>query len=187
VAQISAYHGSQNKYKGSAGSTRNFLENLQVLREYRNVLGLFCVSGPELNYCRLAQEAYPKAHIQFVEKIGAKNWQRSQRIRILRASAGGGDFMDNPQLSAADPSSGSVFQDSGLGSSIGSDSKVEGGFVTLSIRDDTKSVMSVTSNMSTDEDSKMPPMPSEILSGEPFVCFVCNRIIRNVITRPQWE
>jgi hypothetical protein len=189
VTEITKYQESQNKYEGSAGSTRNFLENLEVLREYRNALGLFCISGPELNYCRMMQDAYPKAHIQFVEKIGAKNWQRSQRIRDLRASAVDEDVKDNPQLSGtAEPSSGSVFHDSGLGSSIGSDGKIEGGFVTLSTGDDTKSVVSVNSNMATDEDSNaLPPMPSEILSEKPFTCFICDRVIRNVTRRPQWE
>jgi hypothetical protein len=60
-------------YQGSAASTRNFLDNLAALGQYRNALGLFCLTGPELNYCRMMREAYPKANIQFIEKIGAKN------------------------------------------------------------------------------------------------------------------
>jgi len=186
VKDIAKYEIST--YKGSAGSRRNFIENLAALRQYRNSLGIFCLSGPELDYCRMMRDAYPKANIQFIEKIGAKNWQRFQRIRDLRASAVDADVNVASELVSMAPSSQSVFHDSGLGSSNGSSVKPDDGFLILSSVDDSKSVMSINSNMSTDEDSNaLPDMPAEILSEEPFTCHVCNRVIRGVTRRQQWE
>jgi len=187
---ITNYH--MKTYAGSAASRQNFLDNLVALREYRNSLGLFCIRGPEWDYCRKMRDAYPKADIQFVEKVGAKNWARSQRIRDLRASAFDGDIRVDHQLSAPIISSAeSVFHDSGLGSSIGSGANNEDGFVTISsavTADDTKTVVSVSSDMSTDEDSSaLPPMPHEILYEKPFRCFICDRVIYNVTRRHQWE
>jgi len=187
VTDITKYEIST--YTGSAGSRRNFIDNLAALRYYRNSLGLFCLSGPELDYCRMMRDAYPKANIQFCENIGAKNWQRFQRIRDLRASAVDGDSkVASELLVSMEPCSQSVFHDSGLGSSIGSGVEPDGGFLTLSSVDDAKSVISINSNMSTDEDSNaLPDMPAEILSEEPFTCYVCKRVIRGVTRRQQWE
>jgi hypothetical protein len=93
-----------------------------------------------------------------------------------------------PPLVTLESSAESVFHDSGLGSSVGSGVKNEGGFVTLSSADETKSVVSVNSNMSTDEDTNaLPEMPPQILSEEPFRCKICERVQTKITRRQQWE
>lgn len=173
-------------FKGSSSSRRNLQENLEALEQYRNDIGLFSVVGPELAYCRMMRDRFPQAKIQFIEKIGPQNWQRTNRIKQLRTQTVDEDDEDKSEhLAPLVTSTESVFHDSGLGSSIGSDAKDEGAFITLQVA---KSVASVDSHMSHDEDTEhLPPMPQEILEGKPFHCFICEHIIKGVSNRPQWE
>jgi hypothetical protein len=82
----------------------------QELRAYWKQFGLFSVTGPQLHYCHNIREAFPMASMAFVERIGAANWERFQRLKDMPPI----DEVIEPIVTIPL----STFHDSGLGTSL---------------------------------------------------------------------
>jgi hypothetical protein len=183
VKILSKYH--EYEYRGSPIERENFLENLEALKEYRNKLNLFFFSGPQLYYCKKMRDRFPHATVQFVEAVGAANWQRFQRIKEMREEVQTADEVGDEDQGPI-YSSESIFHDSGLGSSLGSESK-QSGMPATQVRNVARSVTSIRSFMGYEEGAiKLPPMPAENSVGE-RICIVCQRVLKDISNESQWK
>ena len=163
-------------YRGSASSRVNLLQNLDELQTFKNELNLFFLSGPQLYYCRKMRERFSLATVKLVEKVGSANWHRSKWVKEMRERTQG------MEAKAASHTEKSIFQDSGLGSSIGSDPMAH-----LEHPRRAKSVTSISSFMSHETGATLlPPIPIETPSGE-RVCFICWKSIKGIENESQWR
>jgi hypothetical protein len=163
-------------YQGSTASRVNLLQNLEELQRFKSKLNLFSLSGPQLFYCRKMRERFSSATVQFVEKVGSANWQRSKRIKEMR------EMTEATEVEArAPPATKSVFQDSGLGSSIGSDP------MAVDLPPKARSITSISSFMSLEEGATLlPPIPTKTSNGD-RTCFICEKSINSVNNESQWR
>jgi hypothetical protein len=113
-----------NEYGGSSASRKNLAGNIDALQRYKNEFNLFSVSGPQLYFCRMVRDRFRQATVQVAERVGAANWQRFQRIKAMwEESEPGEEIIAQHEV----PDTGkSKFHDSGIGSSVGSESKLPG-------------------------------------------------------------
>jgi len=163
-------------YRGSTSSRVNLIQNLDELRKFKNELNLFFLSGPQLYYCRKMRDRFSSATVQLVEKVGSANWHRSKRVKEMR------ERTQEMEGKAASHAEKSIFQDSGLGSSIGSDQMAH-----LERSRTAKSVTSISSFMSHETGATLlPPIPYETLSGE-RTCFICEKSIKGIKSESQWR
>ncbi|OBT73982.1 hypothetical protein VF21_05999 [Pseudogymnoascus sp. 05NY08] len=174
VKVVNNYHIEE--YKGSADSKKNLVSNIESLQLYKNELNLFTILGPQLHYCRKMRDRFPHATVDFIERIGAANWQRFQRIQGLMEPV---NLMDVTVDTAA-----SKFQDSGLGSSLGSE--LSGNHI-LGIQQDAKSVVSIRSFMETEQGATtLQSMPPEDSEGN-RICYICQKTLKDVHHESQWK
>jgi hypothetical protein len=164
-------------YQGSAASRINLIQNLEDLHRFKSKFNLFSLSGPQLFYCRKMRERFPSATVPFVEKVASVNWQRSKRINEMR---------EMPQEVQEElVTAKSLFQDSGLGSSIGSDPVVADS--PLRRPQEARSITSINSFMSHKLGATLlPPIPPESSSGE-RICFICEKPLKGVKNGSQWR
>ncbi|OBT68579.1 hypothetical protein VE03_01775 [Pseudogymnoascus sp. 23342-1-I1] len=164
-------------YKGSTPSRLNLHRNLQELRNFRNKLNLFSISGPQLSYCRKLRERFLLAPIQIIEKVGSANWQRSQRIKEIREVV----ITDVVKPRALVPAK-STFLDSGIGSSLKTDSVVPSSALKA-----TRSVTSILSFISYEDGAmRLPPLPPATSTGERS-CYICEKSIKDIENESQWR
>ncbi|OBT83137.1 hypothetical protein VE02_07230 [Pseudogymnoascus sp. 03VT05] len=174
VKVVNNYHIEE--YKGSADSKKNLVSNIESLQLYKNELNLFTILGPQLHYCRKMRDRFPHATVDFIERIGAANWQRFQRIQGLMEPV---NVMDVTVDTAA-----SKFQDSGLGSSLGSE--LSGNHI-LGIQQDAKSVVSIRSFMGKEQGATtLQSMPPEDSEGN-RICYICQKTLKDVHHESQWK
>jgi len=185
VQSLSRYDISA--YTGSVRSRKNILENLEALQNYKDQLNLFSFTGPQLYYCRKMRDRFPCAKVQFIEKVGGANWHRFLRIKKMRESAD----TEEDEIVTLEPApavSKSSFQDSGLGSSIETQSKQGCPRIPVKARR-AKSVLSTysfRSFMSHEEGAaELPPMPPAGGNGE-IICTICERILVDV-SEAKWK
>jgi hypothetical protein len=168
-------------YKGSPASRLNLHQNLEELNRFKRKFNLFSISGPQLPYCRKLRERFLPASVQIIEKAGSANWQRFKRIKEMR------EMEDETELEAKAPTlAKSVFHDSGLGSSLGSDPMQ----IDLALQPSLKVARSVTSFRSfmshQEEATVLPAMPPEAPNGERS-CYICEKSIRGIKNESQWR
>jgi hypothetical protein len=172
---------SISTYKGSPPSRLNLYRNLEELKRFKSKLNLFSISGPQLAYCRKLRERFLPASVQIIEKVGSENWQRFKRIKEMREIEVLVEV--EPQPVAA---SKSVFQDSGLGSSLGSD-PIPIDPVPASPPRVARSVTSIRSFMSYEGGATLlPPVPPVTSTGE-RICYICKQLIQGVKNESQWR
>jgi hypothetical protein len=160
-------------YHGTSTATLNLSQNLQELKRFKTKLNLFSLSGPKLHFSRKTRERFPSATLIIVEKVASVNWTRFNRIKRMREMA--------PEI---DPVK-SIFEDSALGSSIGSDPVVANSAPEAQRK--AQSIISISSFMSFDGDATvLPPIPIENSIGERS-CFICGKSINNVKNESQWR
>lgn len=164
------------EYKGSADSKQNLISNIESLQQYKNELNLFTILGPQLHYCRKMRDRFPHATVDFIERIGAANWHRFQRIKGLVEPV---DLMEVTMDTAE-----SKFQDSGLGSSLGSELSSN---QVLDVPQDARSVVSIRSFMETEQGATtLQPMPPEDSAGN-RICYICQKTLKDVHNESQWK
>ena len=182
VKVLSKYR--ENEYGGLLIEKLNFLENLESLKEYRNKFNIFSLSGPQLYYCKKLWDRFPHATVQFIETVGAANWQRFQRIKEMREKVQNAE--ESGEQLPIHTSSESIFHDSGLGSSLGFESK-QSDTPATQVRRVARSVTSIRSFMSYEEGAiKLPPIPARNFLGE-RTCIVCKRVLKDISNESQWK
>jgi hypothetical protein len=170
-------------YEGSPPSRLNLHRNLEELKRFKSKLNLFSISGPQLAYCRKLRERFLPASVQIIEKVGSENWQRFKRIKEMREIEVLVEV--EPQPLPLAPAK-SVFQDSGLGSSLGSDPTPVDTAPTSPPKV-ARSVTSIRSFMSYDEGATLlPPVPPVTSTGE-RICYICKKLIQGVENESQWK
>ncbi|OBT39150.1 hypothetical protein VE00_09683 [Pseudogymnoascus sp. WSF 3629] len=118
------------------------------------------------------RDRFPHATVDFIERIGAANWHRL-------GLKGPDDVMEITVDTAA-----SKFQDSGLGSSLGSE--LSSNHI-LDIPQDTRSVVSIRSFMETEQGATtLQSMPPEDSEGN-RICYICQKTLKDVHHESQWK
>lgn len=165
-------------YHGTPTATLNLSQNLEELKRFKTKLNLFSLSGPELHFARKTRERFPSATLTIIEKVASVNWMRLKRIEGMREMAPENDQETKPTVK-------SIFEDSALGSSIGSDPMVVDSAPEAQWK--AQSIFSISSFMSFNGDATvLPPIPTENSSGERN-CFICEKPINNVKNESQWR
>ena len=179
VKTLTNYNNSA--YEGPSTSRLNLHQNIEELKRFKSKLNLFSISGPQLAYCRKLRERFIPASVQIIEKVGSENWQRFKRIEQMREIEILVEVGPQTLLPAK-----SVFQDSGLGSSLGSDPPpIESS--PPSPPKVARSVTSIRSSMPYQEGATLlPPMPP-LHSNGLRICSICRKAILDVTNESQWR
>jgi len=139
----------------------------------------FHVSGPARTYILNICDRFPKADSKLVERLGEANWQRHTALRRLLLQADSSDFpVEEPAKSVFVPVS--LFQDSGLGSSLPSQTS----YATTSA-----SHTSFVSSQADEEGGglRVPPTPKAVIKGTPFNCEICGQTLSQIKNRVDWK
>jgi hypothetical protein len=146
-------------------------EYQQKLKIYRRDFGLFSLTGPQLHYCRNIRDGFPKASIAFIERIGAASRERFQRLKERFHI----DEVVEPVVTVAP----SKFHDSGMGSSLQSSA--------MPTASPTKAPSKLSMNTVLCPGlSELLEVPTEIMTGKPYRCELCNKILKPVDPKHQW-
>jgi tetratricopeptide (TPR) repeat protein len=173
-----------SEYGGSLASRENLINNIEALQQYKNELNLFSLSGPQLYFCRKIRDRFRHAAVQVAERVGAANWQRFQRIKEMWEES---DSSEEIVAQHEIPDTGkSKFYDSGIGSSVGSESK-QIGELDSGVPQGARSVLSIRSFMQNEFGAtELPPIPVENAEGN-RICFICRKILKGVNSESQWR
>ena len=134
----------------------------------------FSVSEPASTYISLAQQRFQDADLKLVQRLGEANWQRHVRLRTKLY--GHEDERNEPSA----PVAGSIFHDSGLGTTITGPSQYAPSLA---------SHASFASSIGNQESpfSRVPPMPPEVIAGQKFVCALCGTTQSRIRNRIDWK
>lgn len=135
----------------------------EAARDYTN-LGYH---SADRNLIEQVETRFPKADRDTVESLGRLNWIRY--IHLLKQR-------EHTHEEVIVEKAGTVFHDSGLGSSALAESVVHS--------DDT---MTVVSRRARTSHKRLPPLPAEARLGQPFDCEVCGRTIRSIRRTREWK
>jgi hypothetical protein len=173
-----------SQYGGSSASRKNFMNNIDTLQYYKNELDLFSLTGPQVYFCRMIRERFRHTTVQVAEKVGAANWQRFQRIKEIWE---GDDSSENVIAQDEHQDTGkSKFQDSGIGSSIGSEANITGQFDS-GMPQVARSIVSFRSFMKNEYGAaELPPIPAENEEGN-RICYICKKTLKEVDSESQWR
>ena len=137
-------------------------------------LQTFSVSEPASTYISLAQERFQEGDLKLVQRLGEANWQRHVRLRTKLY--GHEDERNEP----AAPVAGSLFHDSGLGTTVPGSSQNAPSLA---------SHASFASSVGNQESPflRVPPMPPEVIAGQKFVCTLCGTTQSRIRNRIDWK
>ena len=143
------------------------------------------VPEPARPYCRIVSDKFPCASTDLVRRFGEANWERHQRLREYLTST--------EELEVVDDST-YLFRDSGLGSSAPSAllNGLQKPQISSQIPRRANSRATFTSfitgrTLASDRGLQLPQSPPEALTGKPFKCEICQRIIKSIWSRTEWK
>lgn len=134
-------------------------------------------------YVELISSRFPKARSSLVDCLGKCNWERYNRLQLVRKAhamedASRSDDAELPTTGKSNASRSlfaeSGFHDSGLGTSI----PVQSAYAL--------SIASFVSSRAESSHSKLPPLSEPAKRGVPFVCDACNKTVQITRTR-EWK
>jgi hypothetical protein len=155
-------------------------------------------SAMAASYCRKIRDRFPNLDIILVERLGEANQTRSQRIQESLLANSEAQTKDSPDLEIP---SGSVFSEScpeltettkpTYFSESVYDEDRDGG-LTKDEYDDVASQttcasFSTTFSTMSQGRPRVPALPEEAKSGNPFECLACGKELRNIRTRQVWK
>lgn len=174
---------SVSEYGGSSASKKNFTDNIDALQQYKNKLDLFSLTGPQLYFCRMIRERFRHTTVQVAERVGAANWKRFQRIKEMWEDDSSENIIAQDENQDA---AKSKFQDSGIGSSIGSEAKIAGN-IDSGVSPRARSTISFRSFIQNEYGAAvLPPIPAENEEGN-RICFICKKTLKDVNSEPKWR
>ena len=126
-------------------------------------------------FTELIASRFPRADQELVESLGISNWNRFNFVQKQRKVA-----HNDPVTTVQDKStrSRSTFQDSGFGSSETTIRPVQPAV--------SEYAATVISSRAEASHKRLPPLPREARSGQPFTCEVCERTVSITRTR-DWK
>ena len=134
--------------------------------------------NPNEYHAGLLSKKYPRADALLVECLGKTSWARFVRMQHERElNAREHIILEEPAVVGAAKSlvSNSVFQDSGLGTSL---PVVPSAYA--------ESTVSFMTSITGGERARIPPLPVEAKQGFPFECTACGRSVRATNNR-EWR
>ena len=157
----------------------------------------FQVSGPARTYVLSVYDRFRKADSRLVERLGEANWQRHTALRksheLQRAKLEGiAESVAERSVASVELTFGvqetpksvfvpvSMFHDSGLGSSMPTQSSYAATIVSHS---------SFISSLAEIDNGglRVPPTPKEVFRGIPFTCDICGNMLSRIKTRVDWK
>ncbi|KAI4649979.1 uncharacterized protein J4E78_008260 [Alternaria triticimaculans] len=121
---------------------------------------------PEQAYASSVAEKYPFAPPEIVAQLGRLNWDRYNHILRLQREA-----MEQELQTTTVEKAKTVFHNSGLGISVPAQSEV-------GLNADPAYEPSITSSRAEASHKRVPPMPAQARSGEPFTCEICEKQVQ---------
>jgi hypothetical protein len=186
IIKILSKYNTQDYGRGNNSiASNNFLRNIETIKQYKNEFRVFSFSGSEIQYyCKRISDGFPVANIQLVEEIGAACWARVQRVMELREYMHG--IVEAVALGQAHSSSETVFHDSGIGSSIGTEAQQKNLAESQKVQR-ARSIISFPSLMSNEAgNNEGPPIPEKSLDGK-RTCTICHGILTKVDSASEWK
>ena len=139
----------------------------------------FHVSDPAWAYVSAVREKFKEAQTQLVERLGEANWQRHVTVRRRMDLISEHDFKFINNLDAARSlfKRSSAFHDSGVGTTIGSQTQYAQSHTSF-----------ISSNAGGESGSiRPPPTPAEVSVGKPFRCHICGETLSRIKNRVDWK
>jgi hypothetical protein len=121
---------------------------------------------PEHAYANSISQKFPLAALAIVSQLGKLNWERYNHMIHLQQ-----ERVEQELQTTATEKARTIFHDSGLGVSLPAQSEV--GLLNI-----TESAPSIVSRRAQASHKRVPQLPAEAQSGEPFTCEICNKQVR---------
>ncbi|XP_014560048.1 hypothetical protein COCVIDRAFT_52251, partial [Bipolaris victoriae FI3] len=121
---------------------------------------------PEQAYINSVSEKFPLAASAIVAQLGRLNWDRyNHMLRLQR------ETMQQELQMATVEKARTIFNDSGLGVSLPAQSKAVSSSESIY-------APSIVSTRAEASHKRVPPIPPQARSGEPFTCEICNKQVK---------
>ncbi|KAJ5026852.1 hypothetical protein PSV08DRAFT_389873 [Bipolaris maydis] len=121
---------------------------------------------PEQAYINSISEKFPLAESAIIAQLGKLNWDRYNHMLHLQRET----VQQELQMAAMEKAR-TIFNDSGLGVSLPAQSKAASSSGSVYA----PSIMSTRAEAS---HKRVPPLPAQARSGEPFTCEICNKQVK---------
>ena len=161
----------------------NLVQVDRKIKETKNNPEAFNVSTPARTYVSLIRDKFPKAISRLVERLGEANWQRHVVVRDMMERGAETPQVTNEVKKAAVFSQFgpvSLFQDSGLGTSISAGSQSAPSMASHS--------SFVSSIAEWEQQSvRVPPTPAAVGEGQHFQCKICFAVQKTIRNRVDWK
>ena len=139
----------------------------------------FQVSHPAHPFISQVVDKFPRMDSSLAERLGQANWERHQRIRQTSECSHNDEHETEPVAhSLFHPRS--LFQDSGIGSSMPSSSA-------YAISNASHSSFLSNAQNRDQKALRVPETPAEVALGKPFRCSICAHLLRNIKDRVQYK
>lgn len=125
---------------------------------------------PEQAYINMVAQRFPLAASTIVVHLGKLNWERYNHVLHLQRNA----IQQDLEMTAMEKT-GTIFHDSGLGSSL--PAQFEAGLDRIRVLSSLQFVgaPSIVSSRAEASHKRLPPLPPQARSGQPFTCAICNK------------
>jgi hypothetical protein len=128
---------------------------------------------PEQAYAHSVSQKFPLAASAIVAHLGKLNWDRyNHMLRLQR------EIMQQELQTTVMEKARTIFHDSGLGVSLPAQSEVGLNISIDSSHPESVYAPSMVSSRAEASHKRMPPLPAQARSGEPFTCEICNRKVQ---------
>ncbi|EUC45203.1 hypothetical protein COCMIDRAFT_47993, partial [Bipolaris oryzae ATCC 44560] len=121
---------------------------------------------PEQAYINSVSEKFPLAASAIVAQLGKLNWDRYNHVLHLQR-----ETMQQELQMAVMEKARTLFNDSGLGVSLPAQSKAASSSGSVY-------APSIASTRAEASHKRVPPLPAQARSGEPFTCEICNKQVK---------
>lgn len=136
---------------------------------------------PEQAYINSVAEKFPLAAPTIVTHLGKLNWERYNRIIQLQRNA----IQQEIETTVMDKAK-TIFHDSGIGNSLTAQSEAGVDVTGAVSRSASVYAPSTVSTRAEASHRRLPPLPAQARSGQPFTCEICNRQVQFQRTKP-WK
>jgi hypothetical protein len=140
----------------------------------------FRVSDPAQVYVSNILDKFPQADLSLVGRLGQKNWERHQIIRLKQQQIEEASSTEEKDVAPSLFMPFSLFHDSGLGLSTHASSSYAASAV---------SHTSFVSSLAEGEKRawRVPPLPIAAATGKPFICNICGQTQHKIKNRVDWK
>ncbi|KAF7446386.1 ankyrin repeat domain containing protein [Pyrenophora tritici-repentis] len=128
---------------------------------------------PEQAYANSVSQKFPRAAPAIVVHLGKLNWDRyNHMLRLQRET-----IQQENQVTALEKAR-TIFHDSGLGFSLPAQSEVGLNIAVDTSRPESVYAPSMVSSRAEASHKRVPSLPAQARSGDPFTCEICNKQVR---------